>query len=284
MAITTTNSATDINDDGVADILTTATTSTVDVDGDGDIDLITTTVTTTSDVDADGEVDFVTTTVTTTSDLDGDGEFSTNTVTNFETICFLTGTNIFTENGYVPVEELAIGDVVKTADGELKPIKWIGYQTHQPTQVKDTLGSNPVLIKAGALGDNLPSRDLYVSPNHSLLVDGLLINAGALTNNVSIVTIQPTETFVYYHVELDNHALLIAEGTSAESYLPQKEDRMGYDNGAEYEQLYPQGSKLMLWPMDYPRISSKGKVPSYVRKRLENIAADLYGVPVAEAM
>ncbi len=282
MAISTTNSATDINGDGIPDIITTATTSTTDLDGDGDIDLITTTVTTTADVDADGEVDFVTTSATTSSDPDGDGIFDTTVAV--ETTCFLSGTNILTENGYLPVEELAIGDVAKTADGELKPIKWIGYQTHELSQVKDALNSNPVLIKAGALGENVPSQDLYVSPNHSLLVEGLLINAGALTNNISIVTTQPTETFVYYHVELDNHALLVAEGTYAESYLPQKEDRMGYDNGAEYEQIYPQDSKLMLWPLDYPRISSKSKVPSYVKQRLDKIAFELYGLEASQAV
>ena len=54
---------------------------------------------------------------------------------------------------------------------------------------------------------------------------------------------------------------LVAEGTAAESYLPQKEDRAEYDNFAEYEELYPDGSNLMLWPMDYPRISSWNKVP-----------------------
>ena len=68
---------------------------------------------------------------------------------------------------------------------------------------------------------------------------------------------------------------LVAEGTAAESYLPQKEDRAEYDNFAEYEELYPDGSNLMLWPMDYPRISSWVKVPRYVRNKLNSIAAQL---------
>lgn len=265
----------DINHDGVADVIATATAT--DTDGDGVIDLTVTTVTT--DVDGDGDVDLITTS-TTVPDVDGDGVPETVT----DVICFLTGTQILTDKGYRSVEELAIGDVVQTADGELKPVKWIGYQTCEPSKVASTLDSYPVLIKAGALGNNLPYRDLQVSPNHSMLVDGLLINAGALTNSVSIVTTKPTETYVYYHVELEDHALLVAEGTAAESYLPQKEDRLGYDNGAEYEKLYPQGSKLMLWPMDYPRISSKSKVPGYVTQRLNQIAAKLYGSEVAQAV
>ena len=110
-----------------------------------------------------------------------------------------------------------------------------------------------------------------------MFVDGLLINAGALVNDISIVKTEPTESFTYYHVELENHCLLVAEGTAAESYLPQKENRAEYDNFAEYEELYPDGSNLMLWPMDYPRISSWNKVPRFVSKKLLKIAHELFG-------
>ncbi len=78
-------------------------------------------------------------------------------------------------------------------------------------------------------------------------------------------------------MELENHCLLVAEGTAAESYLPQKENRDEYDNFAEYEELYPHGSNLMLWPMDYPRISSWNKVPRFVSKKLIAIAEKLEG-------
>ncbi|MEL6437908.1 MAG: Hint domain-containing protein [Cyanobacteria bacterium J06621_8] len=186
--------------------------------------------------------------------------------------CFLTGTRILTENGYKLVEDLKIGERVQTAEGKLELIKWIGHQTINPNQVTNSLRGYPVLIKAGALGNNLPHRDLFVSPDHSLWVDGLLINAGALVNDVSIIKTEPQETFIYYHIELENHCLLLAEGTAAESYLPQKENREEYDNYAEYEALYPQGSNLMLWPMDYPRISSWNKVPTFVREKLMKIA------------
>ena len=194
-----------------------------------------------------------------------------------ENPCFLTGTQILTDNGYKRVEELEIGDLVQTADGKIEAVKWIGYQTVNPHYILNPLRGNPIHIKVGALGENTPSRDLYVSPDHALLVDGLLINAGALVNDISIVKTQPTQPFVYHHVELDNHALLIVEGALAESYMPQTEDRMVYDNGAEYEDLYPHGSKLMLWPMDYPRVSSKNKVPRFVRQKLMQIANQLEG-------
>ena len=189
--------------------------------------------------------------------------------------CFLTGTHILTNKGEVTVENLAIGDNVVTAEGKLEPVKWIGYQTVQPHQVKNPLRGYPILIKAGALGNNLPQRDLYVSPDHAMFFEGVLINAGALVNGTSIIKTEPKEAFTYYHVELENHALLLAEGAHAESYLPQNEERLAYENGAEYEELYPYGSNLMLWPMDYPRISSWSKVPRYMRKKLNAIAEEL---------
>lgn len=214
-------------------------------------------------------------------DLDGDG--NSDTISQSVTIgtenvkvdieCFLTGTHILTEKGEIAVENLKIGDKVQTGDDKLEPIKWIGKQTINPHQVNNPLDSYPILIKAGALGDNIPSRDLYISPNHSLLVEGLLINAGALVNDISIIKIEPTQTFCYYHIELENHALLVAEGTFAESYLPQKEDRLAYDNGAEYEELYPYSNNLMLWPLDYPRVSSKNKLPRFVSQKLMAIGS-----------
>ena len=191
--------------------------------------------------------------------------------------CFVTGTRILTDNGYKLIEQLEIGDLVQTADGKVEPVKWIGRQTVRPNQIENPLRGYPILIKAAALGNNVPCRDLYVSPDHAFLIDGLLINAGALVNDTSIVKTEPTETFTYYQVELDNHCLLVAEDAPAESYIPNKEDRMAYDNGAEYEELYPHGSNLMLWPMDYPRVSSKNKVPEFVTNKLMRIAHQLCG-------
>ena len=196
---------------------------------------------------------------------------------NFGAECFLAGTHILTDKGEVTVENLQIGDKVRTANGQLELIKWVGRQTIKPNQAINPLRNYPVLVKAGALGNNLPHRDLYVSPDHSLFVDGLLINAGALVNDISILKTTPTETFTYYHVELENHCLLIAEGTAAESYLPQKENRDEYDNAAEYEDLYPHGNNLMLWPMDHPRISSRNTVPNYIIEKLQVIANQLVG-------
>ena len=78
----------------------------------------------------------------------------------------------------------------------------------------------------------------------------------------------PTDEFKYYHIELDVHELIIAEGCPTESYLPQNELRADYDNAAEFNEIYPNGNKLMLWPMPYARISSAFKVPAAIQSRI----------------
>ncbi|MEM9272012.1 MAG: Hint domain-containing protein [Cyanobacteria bacterium P01_F01_bin.143] len=268
------------NDDGQLNLSNTGLTlgtNAIEIDGDEDVATYTGTR---ADIPANLLTTINDSSNWTTQDGTGDQSNDGNApdlpfdTTTFE--CFLTGTQILTEKGYKSVETLEIGDKVQTAEG-MEIVKWIAHQTVTPREITNPLRGNPIQIKAGALGDNLPGRDLFVSPDHALFVDGLLINAGALVNDISIVQTKPTENFVYHHVELEKHAILIAEGVYAESYLPQKEDRQQYDNGAEYEELYPEGSNLMLWPMDYPRISSWNKVPRFVSKKLIRIASQLEG-------
>ena len=188
--------------------------------------------------------------------------------------CFLAGTHLLTEQGYRPVEDLQIGDRVQAVEGKLEPIKWIGRQTRHRFMAHPQR-SLPIQIKAGALGENRPRRDLFVSPDHAVLFEGVLINAGALENGVSIVKTFP-DVYVYYHIELEKHSLLDAEGVPAESFYPNREDRATFDNGAEYDDLYPEGNQgLMLWPLDYPRISSKRALPLYISKKLMDIAHQL---------
>ena len=183
-------------------------------------------------------------------------------------ICFLEGTNILTKNGYQSIETLKVGDIVKTASEKELPIKWVGIQSVDINADRNLLLSNPVVIKQNALAEGIPSKDLRVSPNHAIYVEDLLINAGALVNGVNIYQEVPTESFKYYHIELDSHELVIAENTPSESYLPQNENRDDFDNAADFDVMYPGGRKLILWPLDYPRISAQLKVPGYVKDHI----------------
>jgi hypothetical protein len=92
--------------------------------------------------------------------------------------CFLEGTQILSHNGEVRVEDVKIGDLVLTSDQRLAPVRWIGRNTVS-RRFADPLRVLPIRIKAGALGDNVPSRDLLVSPDHALCINDLLIQAGA---------------------------------------------------------------------------------------------------------
>jgi hypothetical protein len=190
----------------------------------------------------------------------------------------MAGTAIATPEGSVAVEDLVIGQLVTTADGRTAPVRWIGRQTVVRRFAGDRL---PIRILAGALADAVPSRDLLLSPSHALLVDGVLAQAGALVNGVSILreaNVPPS--FVYYHVELDDHALLLAENVPAESFVDNVE-RTVFDNWDEYQALYPQGRNVA--EMDLPRAKSHRQVPKPLRDKLEARGEALYGARVDSA-
>lgn len=189
-------------------------------------------------------------------------------------ICFMAGTQILTPYGEVAVETLRRGDLVLTADGAVKPVIWLGRQTIS-TLFADPIRVWPIRVKAGALGENLPSRDLVLSPDHALLVGGVLIHAGALVNGLSIVREGDVpEVFTYFHVELDDHSLILAENTPAETFVDNVE-RLAFDNWAEHEALYPDGKPIRELP--YPRAKARRQVPMDIRailaERAERIGA-----------
>ena len=187
-----------------------------------------------------------------------------------EPACFYRGTRIQTDHGEVPVEELAIGDRVVTVSGAIRPIKWIGRRT-VAARFSDPLKVWPIRIMAGALADEVPSRDLVVSPDHALLVDNILIQAGALVNSISIVReTEPPEIFTYFHIELEDHSLILAENTPAETFVDNV-DRLGFDNWAEHEALYPKGNAIA--EMLHPRAKAYRQVPRSIRERLADRGA-----------
>ncbi len=171
--------------------------------------------------------------------LAGDGASGT-LVTEDQTQnpCYCRGTLIRTETGEVPVETLAIGDRVMTISGMARPIKWIGRRSYSGRFALGQTQILPVCIKAGALDDGVPRRDLWVSPNHALYLEGVLIEARDLVNGVSIVQAERVEAVEYFHLELDSHDVLVAEGAPAESFIDD-DSRALFHNAQEYRALYP---------------------------------------------
>jgi hypothetical protein len=196
------------------------------------------------------------------------------------TLCFMAGTAIATPDGPVAVETLAKGDLVCTADGDAAPVRWVGRQTVS-TVFADPLRVMPIRVRAGALADNVPVRDLLVSPDHALLVDGVLVHAAALVNGLSIVRETRTErSFVYYHVELADHSLILAESVPAETFIDNA-DRMAFDNWNEHEAAAEPGVSIAELP--YPRAKSCRQVPQAISQRLNARAVALFAQPVAAA-
>ena len=152
--------------------------------------------------------------------------------------CYVTGTRILTGKGEVPVESLAIGDIVLTAAGEATPILWIGRRSYAGRFIAGQHLMLPVCIKRGALGAAIPHRDLWVSPGHAMLVDGQLVPAWRLINGVSVIQAEAVNEVTYYHIELDCHNILLANGAPLESFLDDG-CRRQFHNAADFYARYP---------------------------------------------
>ncbi|HWT10640.1 MAG TPA: Hint domain-containing protein [Roseomonas sp.] len=153
--------------------------------------------------------------------------------TGLTIVCFAEGTRIATARGEVPVEALRIGDLAVTAHGTgtpLQPIAWIGHTRADIARHPNPAAIAPILIRAGALADGVPHRDLRVSPEHAMFLDGRLVPARLLVNGTSIIQETWRQAVTYWHVELPAHGLLVAEGAVSESYLDDG-NRKHFDNG-----------------------------------------------------
>ena len=141
-------------------------------------------------------------------------------VTNNTTVsppCFLAGTRIATPRGEVPVEQLVAGDTLSTNSGAAQPIVWIGTGRVLATRGRRN-AATPVIVRKGAIADNVPYRDLRMTKGHSLFIDGALIPVEYLINHRTILFDDHAQEVSIYHIELAGHDVLIADGAPAESY------------------------------------------------------------------
>lgn len=135
--------------------------------------------------------------------------------------CYLEGTRLQADGRQTAVEDLRVGDSIDTlVDGRIvtRTIRWIGSRS-VTTRFLPELDAHPVRIRADAFEPGIPQRDLLVTPEHCLFVCDHLVPARMLVNGGSIIVDRTISAYTFYHVELEQHAILIAEGLGAESYL-----------------------------------------------------------------
>ncbi len=194
-------------------------------------------------------------------------------ITFTETACFLAGTRTSTERGEIAVEELRIGDLVRTMSGALRPLKWVGQRAYSARFAGNSPDLLPIRFKARSLDENVPARDLLVSPKHAMFLDGVLIPAEHLVNGATIVQEAPGEDIHYFHLELETHDVLIAEGALSESFVDD-DSRAMFQNAHEFGKLYPEErAKEAIYCA--PRVED-GFTLDRVRRRLAERAGLVY--------
>ncbi len=187
-------------------------------------------------------------------------------------LCFCAGSLIRTPGGEVPVERLAVGDTVLTWDGGTRPITWIGVGRVLATRGRRS-AATPVIVRKNALADNVPARDLHVTKGHSLYLDGVLIPVEFLVNHRSILWDDRAQEVSLYHVELDRHDVMVANGAPAESYR---------DDGNRW--LFQNGNGGWGLPPQEPcaEVLTGGPVVDAVWRRLLDRAGPRPGLPLTD--
>jgi hypothetical protein len=168
-------------------------------------------------------------------------------------LCFVRGTRILTSKGNRPVENLRIGDLVETKDHGMQPIRWAGKAS---LSIRDLIAQphlRPVLIPASSFARNVPARDLYVSPQHRVMLSGWQVELNFGTDEV----IAPAASMVgkngiridvdrreveYFHIMFDRHEMILSEGLATESFLAGATTISGMDKALldEILELFPE--------------------------------------------
>jgi Ca2+-binding RTX toxin-like protein len=191
---------------------------------------------------------------------------------SFGTECFVAGTRIATPHGEVPVERLAVGDLVLTASGTTQPIVWIGEGRVRVTRGRRS-AATPVIVRKGALAPGVPHRDLRITKGHCLYIDDVLIPVEFLVNHRSIMWDDRAQEVALYHVELQAHDVLIANGAPAESYR---------DDGNRW--LFQNANSVWGMPPKPPRapLLTTGRTVDAAWRRLLDRAGPRPGLPLTD--
>jgi len=155
--------------------------------------------------------------------------------------CLVTGSRIRTAHSEIAVEDLFAGDeIVTLRDGveTIEPVTWIGQRHLDLAAQAHPESLVPVRVRAHAIADGQPHRDLLLSQDHCLFLDGKCVPARLLVNGGSISFERDAREVTYFHVELAKHGIMFAEGLPSESYL-NTGNRGWFSNADEPTTLHP---------------------------------------------
>ena len=129
----------------------------------------------------------------------------------------------------------------------MRAIKWIGRRAYDGRFVAANRRVLPIRVEAGSLAAGVPARDLFLSPEHALYIDGALVPAGLLVNGATIRQVESVDRLEYFHLELERHDVILAEGAPAETFVD-CDSRAMFQNAAEFAELYPDDAPV---PWDF---------------------------------
>jgi hypothetical protein len=195
---------------------------------------------------------------------------SGDTVLSLNPPCFAAGTRIATPRGEVPVEALRMGDEVTLASGGAAPIVWIGLRRVDCRSHPEPHQVWPVRISRGAFAPGVPRRDLFLSPDHAVFAEGVLIPIKHLLNDESIRQVA-RDTVTYFHLELPAHDVVLADGLPVESYLDTG-GRISFENAGRVVALFPAFSSLAWEAYGYAPLVVTGPAVDAARRRIETRA------------
>jgi hypothetical protein len=189
--------------------------------------------------------------------------------------CFAAGTRIATPRGEVAVEALSSGDAVTLVSGGTAPIVWIGRRRVDCRSHPTPHDVWPVRIRRSAFAPGVPHRDLFLSPDHAVFAENVLIPIKHLTNGDTVRQVE-REAIEYFHIELSQHDVLLADGLPVESYLDTG-DRGSFENGGRVVALFPVFSPFAWDALGCAPLVVTGPPVAAVRRRIERQARRLNG-------
>lgn len=228
----------------------------------------------------DGEIPPLNTTLTIVGIVENDNWIPTDTAVP----CFVSGTLIDTPQGPRAIDDLVPGDKVLTMDNGAQPIRWVGCKDVSQRELKMDPKLKPIRIVSGALGHGLPKRDLFLSPQHRVLirspiaqrifgVNETLIAAKKLVDIPGIFVDGEATSVSYYHMLFDNHEVVFSEGAPSESLYTGQEalKSIGDEAREEVLTLFPELGCPDFTPVAARHIPQKGKhVRDLVGRHIKN--------------